>query len=455
MQRFDLAVIGGGPAGYLAAEKAAEGGLAVVLFEKETLGGVCLRAGCIPTKTLLHAAKLCEAAKKGERMGVRAEGVRLQHADVLQRKGRVVKKLTVGITAKLRDAGVTVVPGAAEIQGKDGPDFLVAVEGEVYAAKKLLVATGSVPAVPEMPGVAAGREAGFVLTSTELLDIPEVPQTLVVVGGGVVGLELASYFCTAGAHVTVVEMLGSIGGGIEAEVAAVLLKNLQKQGIRFCLSSRVTAVKPGVVRVENEQGTEELPAEKVLLCVGRRANCEGFGLETLGVETRQGAIVTNEHLCTNVPGVYAAGDVNGKSMLAHTAYREAEVAVHHMLGVQDAMQYDAVPSVVYTSPEVACVGETEESARAKGMDVTAVRLPLAYAGRYVAEVDAGDGICKMVADKNTRQVVGVQMIGSYASEMIYGAAMMIELALPLEQLQKVVFPHPTVSEILREGLFLL
>lgn len=231
------------------------------------------------------------------------------------------------------------------------------------------------------------------------------------------------------------------------------MKTYQKEGMDFYLSSRVTSVGENSVTFEQEGKEQTVVADAVLLSAGRRPRIDDIGLETIGVYTERGAIVTDEYMRTNVAGVYAVGDVNGKSLLAHTAYREADVAVNHILGKKDRMRYDAVPSVIYTNPEVASVGETEESAKEKGMDVRSVRLPLAYSGRYVAEVNNGDGFCKLVLDNKTNKLVGVHMIGSYASEIIYGAALMLETELPAEQLKKLIFPHPTVSEIIREALF--
>jgi len=324
---------------------------------------------------------------------------------------------------------------------------------ESYTAKKLLIAAGSVPVVPPIPGVKEGLESGFVLTNREILDLKEAPGELVVIGGGVIGLEMASYFNSIGCKVTVIEMLDKIAGPTEGEISALLLKNYQKKGVDFRLGCKVTGVSGNAVTYEERGEAKSVRADKVLLSIGRRAAAEGLGLESIGLLTERGAIVTDRQMRTNVSGVYAAGDINGKSMLAHTAYREAEVAVNHMLGKRDVMRYNAIPSVIYTNPEVAGVGETEETARENGIDVKSVTLPMAYAGRYVAEVEGGDGICKLVMDAAHNRLVGVHLMGSYASEIIYGAAMMIETEMRIEDIKEIVFPHPTVSEIIREALF--
>lgn len=453
MQKYDLMVIGGGPGGYDAAERAGENGLKVVIFEKRALGGVCLNEGCIPTKTFLNSAKIYSYALRGDSYGVIAKDVSFDHAKVVKRKQKVVKTLVSGVRMKMRQNKVTVVSKKATITGKTDDAITVEADGEVYAAPKLIIATGSVPAVPPIKGLKEGLESGFVMTSREILDIEKLPKSLIVIGGGVIGLEMACYFATVGVKVTVIEMLDRIAGNTDLDISRTLMKTYQKEGMDFYLSSRVTSVGENSVTFEQEGKEQTVVADAVLLSAGRRPRIDDIGLETIGVYTERGAIVTDEYMRTNVAGVYAVGDVNGKSLLAHTAYREADVAVNHILGKKGRMRYDAVPSVIYTNPEVASVGETEESAKEKGMDVRSVRLPLAYSGRYVAEVNNGDGFCKLVLDNKTNKLVGVHMIGSYASEIIYGAALMLETELPAEQLKKLIFPHPTVSEIIREALF--
>ena len=453
MEGFDLIIIGGGPAGYLAAERAGAAGLKTAVIEKRSLGGVCLNEGCIPSKAFLNSAKIFDYAAHGDKYGVTTTGASIDHAKVVARKNKVVKKLVAGVGAKMKHHGVTVVQGNAAIAGKTPEGFAVAVGEESYTAKKLLIAAGSVPVVPPIPGVKEGLESGFVLTNREILDLKEAPGELVVIGGGVIGLEMASYFNSIGCKVTVIEMLDKIAGPTEGEISALLLKNYQKKGVDFRLGCKVTGVSGNAVTYEERGEAKSVRADKVLLSIGRRAAAEGLGLESIGLLTERGAIVTDRQMRTNVSGVYAAGDINGKSMLAHTAYREAEVAVNHMLGKRDVMRYNAIPSVIYTNPEVAGVGETEETARENGIDVKSVTLPMAYAGRYVAEVEGGDGICKLVMDAAHNRLVGVHLMGSYASEIIYGAAMMIETEMRIEDIKEIVFPHPTVSEIIREALF--
>jgi dihydrolipoamide dehydrogenase len=292
-----------------------------------------------------------------------------------------------------------------------------------------------------------------VLTNREILDLKEVPSSLVIVGGGVIGLEMASYFNSAGSKVTVVEMLDHIAGFTDREISEILMKNYQKKGIEFKLGAKVTEVREDAVIYESEGRAYSLPADKVLMSIGRRAASQGLGLEKIGVITERGSIKTDERCRTNVPEVYAAGDVNGVSMLAHTAYREAEVCINNILGRKDIMRYSAIPSVIYTNPEVACTGENEESAKQKGIDFEAAKLSMMYSGRYAAENEGGDGICKVLIDKKHRTVIGVHMIGNYSSEIIYGACLMIESQMRVNDIKELVFPHPTVSEIIREAIF--
>ncbi len=449
--QYDLIVLGGGPAGYLGAERAGAAGLSVLCIEKGSVGGVCLNEGCIPTKTLLYSAKLYDGAKHGEKYGVSAQGLAVDHAKVVARKNKVVKLLVGGVKAALKQNGVTLIEGEGRVEGRDENGFRVWVNGETHTAGKLLIATGSAPAVPPIPGLKEGMERGFVLTNREILALTEAPERLVVIGGGVIGLEMASYFNSIGSAVTVVEMLDHIAGENDAELTALLQKNYEKKGVRFILSARVTELAEGGVCYEKDGEACRVDADKVLLSIGRRANTAGLGLETIGVELARGAVVTDLHMRTNVPGVYAAGDVNGKSMLAHTAYREAEVAVNDMLGIADEMRYGAVPSVVYTNPELASVGETEATAKRNGLDVTTVKLPMRFSGRYLAENEGGDGIAKLVVERGSQRVVGMQALANYASEFISTAAVFVETGMTLAQVKKIIFPHPTVGEIIREA----
>lgn len=450
---YDLLILGAGPAGYLAAERAGKEGLNVALVEKRNVGGVCLNEGCVPSKTLLYSAKIYDTIKKGDKYGIACSELLLNHEAVVGRKNKVVNMLTSGIRAKLKKNKVALIEGVGVIKGKTLEGYEVDVDGKTFISKRILVATGSMPVVPLIPGVKEGMEAGYVMTNREILDIKQIPSSLVIIGGGVIGLEMASYFNSAGSSVTVIEMLDHIAGYTDREISDMLLKKYESKGIVFKLGCKVVEIKEGKVLYESAGNIEAATADKVLLSIGRRPVVQGLGLETLGVEIENGRIKTDERTMTNVPGVYAAGDVNGVSMLAHTAYREAEVCVNNILGKKDMVRYGTIPYVIYTNPEVAGIGETEESAMGKGIAFEKSVISMKYSGRFVAENEGEDGICKILADKNTRKLIGVHMLGNYSSEIIYGAAVMMENEMRVEDIKEIVFPHPTVSEIIREAIF--
>ena len=457
---YDLAIIGGGPGGYTAAERAGAAGLSVVLFEEKELGGVCLNEGCIPTKTLLYSAKVFDYAKHADLYGVTVEGASFDYSKILKRKTKVVRKLVGGVKLKMRNSGVTVVGGEAVIAGSVAGGFVVSCGGTEYVTSRLLICTGSEAVVPPIPGI---KEAGDVIvTNREILALEEPPAELVVIGGGVIGMEFASFFNSIGSKVTVIEMMRKILGPMDSEISDLLQKQYAKKGVEFRLGCKVTGIEGDTVVYEDPEGNVcRVHGDKILVSVGRRARLEGYGLETLGVSLaltpagRPYGIKVDDRMRTDVPGVYAAGDVTGFSLLAHTAVREAEVVVNDILGRDDKMSYKAIPGVVYTNPEVAGVGLTEDEAARKGIDVTVLKLPMAYSGRFVAENERGEGLCKILVCPSSHEVLGVHMLGNPSSEMIHSACIAIEQGMMVEQLKEVVFPHPTVSEIIKETVFTL
>ena len=456
---YDLAILGGGPGGYVAAGRAGAAGLSVVLFEKRELGGVCLNEGCIPTKTLLYSAKVYDYTRHADRYGVNVPESTIDFGAIFKRKEKVVKKLVGGVKVQMRNANVEVVKEEAAIAGKEADGFVITAGEATYSARNILVCTGSEAAVPPIPGLREGL-GDVVVTNREILSLTEQPERLVVIGGGVIGMEFASFFNSIGTQVTVVEMLPKILGPLDDEISAMLQAQYAKKGVEFHLSCKVVAVEGNEVVYEDaEGGTCRAAGDKILVSVGRRASLQGIGLENIGVELavnpagRPYGIKVDEKMRTSVPGVYAAGDVTGFSMLAHTASREGEVAVNTILGKEDAMSYKAIPGVVYTNPEVAGVGVTEAEAAKQGLDYTVLKLPMAFSGRFVAENERGEGLCKIIVDAQSHKVLGVHMLGNPCSEIIQSACIAIEKGLTVEQLKDVVFPHPTVSEILKETLF--
>ena len=447
---YDLAIIGGGPAGYVAAERAGAKGMSVIIFDKRALGGVCLNEGCIPTKTLLNSAKVLEYAQEAEKYGIKVENISIDFKKIMSRKDKVVRKLVAGVGAKMKHAKVDVILASAVIRDKRGEVITIDAHNEEYQASRLLICCGSEAAVPPIPGL----DVLQIMTNREILQLKECPKSLVIIGGGVIGSEFADFFNAMGTKVTVIEMLPEILTGVDEEIAAFVRKEFEKKGVEYHLNARVTKLNGKEVVFEKDGQEQRITGDEVLLSVGRRANVGGMGLENIGVEFTPRGVKIDQNCRTNVPNVYAAGDVTGFSLLAHTASREGEVAVNHMLGRKDVMRYDAIPGVVYTHPEIAGVGLTEAAAKEKGIEVEVQKLPMAYAGRFVAENEGKDGFCKVIVGKKYREILGIHMVGGVCSEMIWGACAIIESQLRVQDVEEIVFPHPTVSEIIRETIFL-
>lgn len=447
--KYQVAIIGGGPAGYTAAEVAGKAGLSVVLFEKQSLGGVCLNEGCIPTKTLLYSAKTYDGARHASKYAVNVSEASFDLPKIIARKQKAVRKLVLGVKGKLTAHGVNIVTGAATIIDKNH----VQCGEETYECENLLLCTGSETFVPPIPGV----DTVPYWTHRDALDNKELPASLAIIGGGVIGMEFASFFNSLGVQVTVIEMLDEILGGMDKELSALLRAEYAKRGIKFMLSTKVVSLAEAdnsliQVNYENADGSGSMVAQKLLMSVGRRPVSKGFGLENLNLaKTERGNLIVSEQMQTSEEGVYACGDLTGFSLLAHTAVREAEVAVHSILGKNDAMSYRAIPGVVYTNPEIAGVGETEESLQKKGITYRAVQLPMAYSGRFVAENEGVNGVCKVLLGEDDT-VLGAHVLGNPASEIITLAGMAIELKLTAAEWKKIVFPHPTVGEIFKEVL---
>ena len=433
----------------MAAENAGARGMKVVLFEKRELGGVCLNEGCIPTKTLLYSAKMYDHAQGGKKYGITAEGVAYDYKKIADRKTKVVRKLVAGIKMKMEHNNVEVVRGNAYINSGDEHSISITCGEASYEAARLLICTGSEAFVPPIPGV---QENDAILTNREILALTAAPESLVIIGGGVIGMEFASFYNSLGIAVTVIEMLPEILGGLDKEVSEMLRGIYTKKGVKFNLSCKVTAVEGHCVHYTDSEGNAHfVEGDKILMSVGRRPVLTGFGLENIPVAVERG-IKVNEKMQTTMPNVYAAGDVTGFSLLAHTASREGEVAINNMLGGEDKMEYNAIPGIVYTNPEVSCVGLTEEQAQAQGIEYRLSKLPMTYAGRFVAENEGQTGLCKILTDGEGR-VLGVHLLGNTSSEFICAACMAITNRLTIDDLRRTVFPHPTACEILKEGLF--
>lgn len=446
---YDIGIIGGGPGGYVAAERAGQHGLKVILFEEKELGGVCLNEGCIPTKTLLYTAKLYDNAKYSDKYGINVSDVTFDFDKIMKRKNKVVRKLVGGVKLKMKKYNVEVINANAQIHERTADHIKIKSGEQIYDCKNLIIATGSSAAIPPIKGL----ERDKILTNREILQLEILPKSLTVIGGGVIGIEFASFFNSLECEVSVIEMMNEILPGIDTDISTMLRDEFTKKGVKFYLGSKVTEIKGNEVVFEKDGKVESISGEKILLSIGRRPNVEGFGLDKLGVEYSKHGVKIDTNCRTNIPNVYAIGDVKGFSLLAHTASREGEVAVNHILGKKDNMRYNAIPGVVYSNPEVASVGLTETEAIAKNIKYKVRKLSMNYVGRFVAENEGKDGFCKILVGEEYNEVLGVHMIGGACSEMIFGACTMIEAQLRLNDIEEVVFPHPTVSEIIKETAF--
>lgn len=447
--KYDIAIIGGGPAGYTAAERAAAEGLKTVIFEKKAIGGVCLNEGCIPTKTLLYSAKLLDNAKSSAKYGLTVpDGIGFDLEKMIHRKDKVVKKLTGGVKMTVNSYGAELVEKEAVITGEENGLIQISAGGENYKITYLLICTGSDTVIPPIKGLS---EVDY-WTSKEALESTILPKSLAIIGGGVIGMEFASFFNSMGVKVSVIEMMPEILGSMDKETSALLRADYQKRGVDFYINSKVTEVSRSGVTIEKDGKSSVITADKILVSVGRKANINQVGLDKLNIELLRNGVKVDENMLTSHPHVYACGDITGRSMLAHTAIRESEVAINHILGTADRMNYDCVPSVVYTNPELAGVGKTEEELNAAGISYHIQKLPMVYSGRFVAENETGNGLCKLILDDNDR-VIGCHILGNPASEIIVVAGIAIQHGYTVEEFRKTIFPHPTVGEIYHETLF--
>lgn len=418
----------------------------MVLFEQSSLGGTCLNVGCIPTKSLLYGAKQYYNATHAAKYGVTANEVVFDFAAMQKRKTIVVRKLVAGIKQRLTNEHCMVVNGLAKVEKRTDECVTVSCNGETYEAENLMICTGSTNFVPPIPGI---KDNAHVWDSTDALNANELPKSIIIVGGGVIGMEFATLYYELGVPVTVIEAMPTILPNLDQDVVAVLKEKYTKAGIKILTDTKVEEMNGERVKANGEW----LEADKILVSVGRRANLNG--LEALDdIELNRGAIVVDDFCKTNLPNVYACGDVTGKIMLAHVAARQAEVAVGRMLK-QIPLQriaYNAIPSVVYTNPEIASVGITEQQAEAMSVPTEVRTLPMTFSGRFMAENDGETGLCKMVLDAKNHSVLGVHMIGNPCSEFVAAASFAVRMGYTASEFRQVVFPHPTVSEILHEIL---
>jgi dihydrolipoamide dehydrogenase len=454
MSQLDLVIIGSGPGGYVAAIKAAQLGLKVALVEKDAhLGGTCLNIGCIPSKALLHSTELWQQAQHGKKHGiVGAEKLSFDVPVMMANKDKVVTQLRAGVKTLVSKRGVEIIQGLGRLGGA-GKVVVRSDKGErILETKNVLIATGSVPV--ELPFMKFDGES--VISSDHGIALPKAPERLVVVGAGAIGLELGSVWARLGTQVTVVEMLTTVGGpSYDVDIAKVAQKAFEAQGIKFELGTKVTGVKkiPGGVALTAERDGKvlEFPADRILVAVGRKANTTGLGAQEAGLKLdERGRIAIDDHYRTNLPGVHAIGDVVVGPMLAHKAEEEGVAVAEIIAGKSGHVNYAIIPGVIYTDPEVACVGLTEADAQTKGIEVRVGKFNIAGNGRAIAS-DATTGIVKVVADAKTDKVLGVQIVARGASEMISSACAHMEYGGSAEDIARTCFAHPTVSESFKEA----
>ena len=440
---YDVLILGAGPAGYVAAEHAGTLGKKVLLVEKERLGGVCLNCGCIPTKSFLNAAKLYDHALHSGVFGVAVAGATFDYGVMKARTAKVQDTLRNGIAAMLKKNKVEVVTGAATVIDKN----TVEVNGQSYQCANLLIASGGSPALPPIPGLA---DNPAVVDSTGVLNAGTLAESIVIIGGGVIGIEFACFFSLLSKQVTVVEMLPQICGATDNEIAVSVQRRLEAKGVKIHTGAKVEKIEGNTVLFTDKAGAaQSATAELILAATGRAANLTGLGLEKLNLDMDRRHIKVNERAQTSLPGVYAAGDVTGRWQLAHFASRQGVVAVNNMFGHDDICRECAIPSVIYTDPEVASVGLTEALAKEKGLEARTLKMMLGASGRFLAETEGVRGFVKAVVGARG-ELLGMHVVGPYASEMIGAACVMIENEMRAGDIAQIVFPHPTVAEIMKE-----
>ncbi|MCI1945090.1 dihydrolipoyl dehydrogenase [Clostridium luticellarii] len=446
-----VVVIGGGPGGYIAAIRAAQLGNKVTLIEKEELGGTCLNVGCIPTKTLLHSAELFSEIKDSRNLGIDVGEVSINWKNVQRRRKRVIKKLVSGVKGLLSYNKVNVINGFARMETENS--LTVSKEGgksEKIDFDSAIISTGSVPFAPLIPGI--GLEG--VIDSTGALELESLPETIVIIGGGVIGIEFASLFSSLGKKVTILEMLPFILPPIDRQISSMIADKLSKQGVSINTGCRVTSIEKGEngLKVDFTKGNDNLnvEAEKVLVAIGRRSNTEGLELEKIGVKTEKGRVCVDDYMRTNAGSIYAIGDCTGKIMLAHVASEQGVVAAENISGKNVKMDYKTVPSCVYTKPEIASTGLTEEQVKEKGIDYKVGIFPMGANGKAMISKEP-DGIIKIIADKKTEEILGVHIMAPRATDFIGEAALALRLEATVDEVVTTIHAHPTINEAFKEA----
>jgi dihydrolipoamide dehydrogenase len=450
---LDIVIIGTGPAGYVAAIRAAQLGARVAVVEKNSVGGTCLNVGCIPTKVLLSSVAVLDHVKSGAEFGIETSEPKINIAAMMKRKGTIVKQLTGGVEGLFRKNKVKLVKGSGRITDAHTVSVETEKGVETLKAEKIVIATGSVPALLPLPGFEVGKK---VWTSNEALEFNEVPKKMLIIGAGAIGLEFGYTFARLGAEVLVVEMMSQILPAADTETANTLQKSLEKAGMKFMLDAGVTRAedtKTGKKVYIKTNGKEEaMEFDKVLVAVGRRAVMDNIGLDEVGVQHDKRKITVNEHMQTNVPNIYAIGDVIGEPMLAHVGWTEGVVAVEHAMGMDSKMSYKAFPACVYTTPECASVGLTESQAKERYKDVRIGKFGFSHNGKAMG-IGETEGFIKLIIDGKYGGILGVHIVGPHATDLIAEAVLAITNEMTVEEVMSTIHSHPTLSEVMQEAAY--
>ena len=451
MGKEKLTIIGGGVGGYPAAIRAARMGAEVTLIEKDALGGTCLNWGCIPTKALLQSAGVVHTMKNSAHFGINCKGYEINFEAVMNRKNAVVSQLTRGVEGLLGSKKVKVIKGTASFV--DSKTLQIAETGEKVQGDKILIASGSKPGKIPIEGI----DGPSVMDSTQVLAMNALPKSVVVIGGGVIGVEFAQFLNAMGTTVTIIEMLPNLIPGADKEIAQLLEKLIAKSGVKVITKAAVKSIAnkktESTVTYTVADKTETVSAEKIILTVGRKPDFSLLNVDKVGIKHEKGAIIVNSFMETNVPGIYAAGDVIGGIMLAHLASAEGECAVKNALGHREAMRYRAVPACIYTSPEVGSVGLSEEQAK-ESHDIQVGRFPFRGNGKALV-LNEVEGMVKIISDKKYGEVLGVHIIGPHATDLIAESVLGMNMEMTAEDLANAIHPHPTISEAVMEAAMAL